>query len=55
MDRVSAALSLCRREYGTCPFGCAKDGAPNCATHILGTITGGRPECEPGRRVQHAP
>lgn len=40
-----AALDLCRAEHGTCPFGCAKDGAPNCAYHVL------RCECEPAKRI----
>lgn len=39
------ALALCRKEYGTCPFGCAKDGAINCNWHVT------EGHCEPGRKT----
>lgn len=42
------ALTLCIAEYGTCPFGCAKDGAPNCGVHVRAG------ECEPGRQALEA-
>lgn len=38
-----AALALCIAQYGTCPHGCAKDGAPNCAWHV------GRLDCAPAQ------
>ena len=38
-----AALKLCQVMFGVCPFGCAKDGAPNCAWHV------GRLDCEPAK------
>lgn len=41
--RHDAALTLCIAEYGTCPFGCAKDGAPNCVYHVQ------RRECDPAK------
>ena len=40
-----AALDWCIARYGTCPFGCAKDGALNCQRHVAWG------ECEPGRRT----
>ena len=42
------ALALCQREYGACPFGCGKDGAPNCHANVVGY---GGVQCEPGRRT----
>ena len=49
------ALSLCRQAFGLCPFGCAKDGAPNCDAHVRGIAN--VPQCEPGRVTDrtHAP
>lgn len=41
------ALDLCKSSYPTCPFGCAKDGAPNCAHNVH------EARCEPGKRVLH--
>jgi hypothetical protein len=43
------ALDLCIKEYGICPYGCSKDGAPNCAANVGGTL--GR-QCEPGKRTR---
>jgi hypothetical protein len=45
------ALDLCIEKYGICPYGCAKDGAPNCAANVAGY--NGR-QCEPGKRTQQA-
>lgn len=41
-DRV---MNLCIAEYGTCPFGCEKGGAPNCA-HNVELL-----RCKPAQRV----
>ena len=43
--RHDAALNLCIAEFGTCPHGCAKDGAPNCDWHVAMN------DCEPARRT----
>ena len=43
--RHDAALALCIAHYATCPFGCAKDGAPNCAWHV------GRLDCGPAQAM----
>jgi hypothetical protein len=45
------ALALCREKYGTCPRGCAKDGAPNCNANVMGLeFYGYAPwQCEPGK------
>lgn len=43
--RHDMALNLCIAEHGTCPHGCAKDGAPNCAWHV------GRMDCEPAKQT----
>lgn len=43
--RHDAALNLCVARFSTCPFGCAKDGAPNCAYHVQLV------ECEPAVQV----
>lgn len=39
------ALDLCIAEYPACPFGCTKDGAPNCYANVM------ERRCEPGRKV----
>jgi len=39
------ALKLCIAEYPTCPFGCGKDGAPNCANNVR------QNRCEPAKRT----
>ncbi len=41
------ALDLCIASYGTCPFGCGKNGAPNCYAIAVGIVT----QCEPGKRA----
>ncbi len=50
------ALDLCKAQFGPCPFGCAKDGAPNCDTNVRGASVPGYParQCEPGRLTQIA-
>lgn len=40
------ALELCRSSMSTCPFGCTKDGAPNCHYHVIAL------ECEYSRQTQ---
>ena len=40
-----AALNLCRSRREPCPFGCVKDGAPNCWYHFT------QAECEPAQIV----
>lgn len=37
------ALALCVEAYGVCPFGCVKDGAPNCNYNVRELL------CEPAR------
>lgn len=44
--RHDAVLDHCRASFGTCPFGCAKDGAPNCYRNSVL-----EQRCEPGRSV----
>ncbi len=47
------ALTLCIKEYGTCPYGCSKTGAPNCHAIVNGIFAGWEGnQCEPGRRTQ---
>jgi hypothetical protein len=43
------ALTICIRDHGTCPFGCGKDGAPNCHANVTGY---GDRQCAPGRRAE---
>lgn len=43
------ALALCRKKYGTCPFGCTKDGAPNCHANVTGILDR---QCEPGKLTE---
>lgn len=43
------ALALCIERFGTCPFGCGKDGAPNCHVNVTGFD---RRQCIPGRLTQ---
>lgn len=43
--RYDRALNLCIAEYGTCPRGCAKDGAPNCDWWVANNV------CEPAKRT----
>lgn len=43
--RFDRAMNLCIAEYGTCPFGCEKGGAPNCA-HNVSLL-----RCEPAQRT----
>lgn len=43
--RHDAALNLCIAEYPTCPFGCSKDGAPNCEWNVASN------RCEPAQRT----
>lgn len=43
-DRV---LDWCRANYRTCPFNCAKNGAPNCFHHVA------EQECEPSKAVPY--
>jgi hypothetical protein len=53
--RHDRALELCRSQYGTCPFGCGKDGAPNCYAHVVGSSGGENyGQCEPGRVTERA-
>ncbi len=40
-----AALTLCQQDYHACPFGCTKDGAPNCAVNVSEL------RCEPARQT----
>lgn len=42
--RHDTVLDWCIANSGACPFGCAKDGAPNCVYHVQ------RRECDPARR-----
>lgn len=42
------ALTLCRQSFGSCPFGCAKDGNKTCATIAQGDSKTLSP-CKPGR------
>lgn len=42
------ALALCIEKFGACPFGCVKNGAPNCDANVRGLVEGRQP-CEPGR------
>ncbi|MBK8113235.1 MAG: hypothetical protein IPK44_01300 [Candidatus Accumulibacter sp.] len=43
--RHDAALTLCIAEYGTCPFGCSKNGAPNCEWNVAMN------RCDPARET----
>lgn len=43
------ALALCIERFGVCPFGCGKDGAPNCHANVTGWAG---QQCEPGRLTQ---
>ena len=45
------ALTICIRDYGSCPFGCGKDGDPNCFANVTGYDG---IQCEPGRRAEEA-
>jgi hypothetical protein len=45
------ALELCIKEYGHCPFGCNKDGAPNCDANVRSIGLVAPRQCEPGRRT----
>jgi len=38
-------LDLCRAKYGPCPFGCVKDGAPNCFSNVSNL------DCPPSRAI----
>lgn len=44
-----AALTLCQEKFRACPFGCVKDGAPNCAWHVA------QLDCEPARITEAKP
>lgn len=41
--RHDRALDWCITHYGRCPFGCAKDGAPNCFHNVANN------ECQPAQ------
>lgn len=42
------ALAACQARHPVCPFGCVKDGAPNCDFNVR-TL-----DCEPGRETAEA-
>ncbi len=31
---IKNVIKICTEDYGTCPFGCGKDGGPNCRQNI---------------------
>jgi len=45
------ALALCIAKFGTCPYGCAKDGAPNCDAHARNIGLAEGAQCEPGKQT----
>jgi hypothetical protein len=50
-QRHDAALDACITSGKPCPFGCVKDGAPNCNAHVIGHY--GIEQCEFGRLTAH--
>ena len=48
------ALALCIEKYGTCPYGCVKDGAPNCDAHVRNIGLAEGAQCEPGKLTASA-
>lgn len=47
--RHDRALRQCIAKHGTCPFGCVKDGAPNC----FANVSEGR--CAPAQETVQTP
>jgi hypothetical protein len=42
---VEVVQGLCRSHYPVCPFGCGKDGGPNCRQNIIDVA------CQPAKEV----
>lgn len=45
------ALALCVKEFGACPYGCAKDGAPHCDGHVRAIPPFQDQQCKPGKLI----
>lgn len=43
--RHDRALDLCIAKFPSCPFGCAKNGAPNCDWNVAAN------RCEPAKQT----